>query len=303
MQLLFGRWQNDELQTDILLRQLEKLFDQSYDLYLMCLYAVRETAGFATTDAEIKRSKLLPTEEDRHFSTRLAHSQVVIFLEQDETFNKLLKKRKLLPQWDDSLPRRLFGALTKTDLYKRYIAEDDQPKPTDTEVLVYLFRQVMIQEELFDQFLESLFPVWLDEGDVLVPAIVATLQGLEEHNFQKHEEFTDKMAEVKVFAHELMKKTIANSEQTKSLISPKLENWDVERVAVLDLLLMNMALTEILNFPSIPIKVTMNEYIDLSKDYSTPRSREFINGVLDKIVKELKTKDKIYKTGRGLVDK
>lgn len=303
MQLLFGRWQEDEISTDLLLKQLDKLFEQSHDLYLMCLFGVRETANYAVMHADIKRSKLLPTEDDKFFSTQLAECNAVSYLEKDESFNRWIKKRKLKAMWDESLPRRLFTELSKADIYKRYTDTNNKAKPTDSEVLLYLFREIMIQDEVFDQLIESFFPVWLDEVDVMVPLVTDTLQGLESHNFAKHDELYDKIIEIKSFAKDLLNKTVANREQTKALIAPKLENWDMDRVAVLDLLLMNMALTEIIDFPSIPIKVTMNEYIDLSKDYSTPRSREFINGVLDKIVKELKGSDRIYKTGRGLVDK
>ncbi len=108
------------------------------------------------------------------------------------------------------------------------------------------------------------------------------------------------MKEVKQFAGELLRKTIYNKEETETLIVPLLENWDKERVALLDMLLMKMAVIELLYFPEIPVKVTMNEYIDLSKLYSTPKSGEFINGILDTILKKLRDENKIQKSGRGL---
>lgn len=302
MQLLYSQWQSEELDARTLQAPLMQSFEQSYHLYLYCLLCLREVALYAETYAEIKASKLLPTDEDKFVSTRLAHCHAVRFLNEDERFLKLIKKARLNLLKDDDMPRRLFRILAETDMYKTFINETATHRPADEEVLSYLFREVMVNDELFDQHLEQHFPCWLDERDTVLFAVNITLQHLSRMSFHAHEEYVDKMGESQAFGNELLNKTIRHLDETKALIEPTLRNWDMERVAIMDVLLMAMCLTEVLAFPTIPVKVSINEYIDISKIYSTPKSKEFINGVLDRVVRDLKSKNAIFKEGRGLVN-
>ena len=158
----------------------------------------------------------------------------------------------------------------------------------------------MADNEDFENHIENLFPVWYDDKEIICFAVRESIHSICKQSFRFHDKFKAKLDDALEFAIELLLKSIEHSEEYRGMITPKLQNWDIERIAVMDLLLMRLALTEILNFPTIPVKVSMNEYIDISKNYSTPRSREFINGVLDKITKELKAGGKIYKEGPGL---
>lgn len=300
MQQLYGYWQDQEIPEVALRKTLRQQLTETYQAYLFALVCVRETAAFAHTYADIQRGKLLASDDQKKVSTRIAETPIIHFLSEDERITKPAKKLKFKNHLDDELFRRLFRELAQRDLYQRYIDESALVQPGDDEILIYLFKEIMVEDEGFDQLMESAFPVWIDDYDVIATAVTQTLEGLARESFATHEDMVRKLDEVIDFAIELLEKTIAHQEKAATLIEPKLKNWDLERIAVMDLLLMNMALTEILDFPTIPIKVTMNEYIDISKSYSTPKSREFINGVLDKIVKDLKDSQQIFKTGRGL---
>ncbi len=300
MQQLYGYWQDQELPVPLLKKNLRSQFDQTYNLYLFTLMCVGETAAYAKTYASIQAGKFLATEAEKKVSARIADTPLVQFLQQNEAFNKLVKKSKLKSHLDEEVFRQLFKKLTLSDLYIRYADDRQMIRPSDEEVLSYLFKEIMLVDENFDHYLESIFPAWIDDYNIISMAVLATIEGLCGLSFQAHEEYLEKQDEVIKFSLELLEKTVAHKEETEKLIAPKLENWDPERVAVMDMLLMNMALTEILDFPTIPVKVTMNEYIDISKSYSTPKSREFINGVLDKVVKDLKDHQRIFKSGRGL---
>lgn len=300
MQQLYGYWQDRDIPEIAVRKTLRQQLTATYHAYLFALVCVREVATFAHTYAEIQRGKLLPSEDQKKVSTRIAETPIIHFLTEDERITKPAKKQKFAHLLDDKLFRRLFRELAQRDLYQRYIDESALLQAGDDEILIYLFKEIMLEDEGFDQLMESAFPVWIDDYDVIATAVTQTLEGLARESFATHEDMLRKLEEVEDFALELLEKTIAHKTMAAQLIEPKLKNWDIERIAVMDLLLMNMALTEIMDFPTIPTKVTMNEYIDISKSYSTPKSREFINGVLDKIVKELKDNQQIFKTGRGL---
>lgn len=300
MQLLYGFWQAKDIETTHLKKQLSKLFEQSYDQYLLCLLEIREIAEYSIIDADIKSSKLLPTDEDKNYSTLLAESTPISFLLNNREFNEAIKKRKLVYQLDKDQTKRLFTELSKEKLYRQYIGTEPGETPKDVKILKLLFDGIMMEDESFDQHIEFVFPLWLDDHANIRVAVNNTLSGIGSESFKNHNEFLKKLGEAEEFGTELLEKAIAHKEEIDELIAPKLENWDIDRIAVMDMLLLHLAITELLDFPTIPIKVTMNEYIDISKIYSTPKSKEFINGLLDKISKELKETDKIYKHGRGL---
>jgi transcription antitermination protein NusB len=300
MQLLYGYWHTQDIEINELHSNLEKQFDQSYDLFLFCLLQIREIAYYAIKDVDIKQSKYLPSEEDQKASPKIAESPIIQNLLENENFNILCKRKGLNQLIDIDITKKIFNELSATNTYKRYIGINEGEQPTGLEIIQLLFSTILMQDEDFDNLLETNFPVWLDDEENVIQAIEKTIPTLESPDFLKKVMRITKMGEVKNFAGELLQKTIEHRDKVEHLIDPKLENWDLDRIALMDMLLMHMAITEILDFPTIPIKVTMNEYIDISKYYSTPKSKEFINGVLDKVMKEMKAENKIHKEGRGL---
>jgi transcription antitermination protein NusB len=302
MQLLYGYWQAQDIEINELQKNLNRQFDQSYDLYLFCLLQIREIAYYAYKDTEIKKSKHLPTAEDQKASPKIAESPIIQNLLENEDFNKQCKKRGLNQLIDIDITKRIFNELSATNSYKRYLGIIEGEQPDDQEILSVLFSTILVHDELFDNLLETNFPVWLDDEENVIKAVEKIIPVLYKNDFLQRNSRNNYMREIRQFADELILKTIQHRDEIEKLIDPKLDNWDIDRIALMDMLLMHMALTEILDFPTIPIKVTMNEYIDISKYYSTPKSKEFINGVLDKVMKGLKAENKIHKEGRGLIE-
>jgi len=300
MQALYGFSQDDFIPVKSLEKQLRDRFEESYRAYLYCLLVIKDVCEYTDTYADVQATKHLASDSGRKVSRRLAHSSFVEFLDQNETFKKAVKKARLEKWLDEDLSRKIFYQLKDSPLYQRYSRDEDSEGVSDDEILQYLFEELMANNEDFENHIENLFPVWYDDKEIICFAIRESIRNICNRSFKFHDKFKAKLDDALEFAIELLLKSIDHSEEYRELITPKLQNWDIERIAVMDLLLMRLALTEILNFPTIPVKVSMNEYIDISKNYSTPRSREFINGVLDKITKELKAGGKIYKEGPGL---
>ncbi len=298
MQALYGFLQDEVVPLKSIEKQLKERFEESYKAYLFCLLAVKDVCEFSEIYADLQESKLLDSNKDKNVSRRLAHTTFVEFLDHNETFKKEIKKYRLIRDLDEDLTRKIFYLLKDSPLYQRFVQEDGGVG--EEEILLFLFDELMANNEDFESHVENLFPVWYDDKEIICFAAREGIRSASKRSFKFNERFKAKLDDALQFALELLHKSINHREEYRELITPKLQNWDIDRIAVMDLLLMRLALTEILNFPTIPVKVSMNEYIDISKNYSTPRSREFINGVLDKITKELKAEGKIYKEGPGL---
>ncbi len=274
--------------------------NQTYETGLYILFFIRRVARYTLKEAEMRASKHLPTAEDLSFSTRLAENEVVQELEEHKLFNTELQKNKVqLIEFDDA-DRKFFRELAATDEYKKYIGLPT-PTPKDhVKILRFLFSKVLLESEVFTQHLEEQFPNWIDDQQVITFRL---------NDFLDHYSIgktLNKIGDLSIepddrdFVNELFQYTLHHQEEFSTLIAPKLENWDLERIAILDMIIMKMALCELLYFPIIPVKVTINEYIEIAKQYSTPKSKDFVNGVLDKIMKELKESGAIKKSGRGL---
>jgi N utilization substance protein B len=173
----------------------------------------------------------------------------------------------------------------------------------DKQIIQYLFEEILLQDENFLQHTEECFLNWDDDAGLVVDAVREVIEK-SKHELKLHLEkvkVKEKMVELAEFGRELFRKTVEHKKEYGALIEPKLKNWDADRLAVLDVILIRMALAEFFEFPSIPTKVTINEYLDIAKEYSTPKSKDFINGILDSLMHDLKSQEKIKKTGRGLL--
>jgi len=195
---------------------------------------------------------------------------------------------------------KIYYQFLKEDAYKKYLGAETTLE-ADREILLELFRYCR-KSELFNEMLEDKFPNWLDDKSVVIGAVKKTLKSLPHDDSQFLKQHKPDEETVKEFGEELLNKTFKGKEQYKEILNPVLENWDHERLAIVDTLLIDMALSEFLHFKTIPTKVTFNEYVEIAKNYSTAKSKEFINGILDKLLKSLDAEGKIVKEGRGLVD-
>jgi N utilization substance protein B len=282
--------QENRAVSDEAVKMLQKQFDLSTELFVFLVYTLTEIARYAETNARIRASKHLPTAEDRNVNTKLAGNELSWVVLELPSYKTALNHYKPQHRLDADLVKRLYNELIEKDEYKKYIAQAGREKKTEKEILEFAFNEVMLPSELFQTHVEELFNNWDDDVDMMHQLMMSFLQKPNNVNFQ------DMLGKEKWdFAKGLLQTVLEKKEIAMELIKPKLKNWDPERIALLDMLLMQMGVCEFLFFETIPPKVTINEYIDLAKDYSTSQSGQFVNGILDNIHKDLVKENKMHK--------
>lgn len=269
---------------------LQKYFDQTRDLFVYLVYTLTETARYAETNARQRASKHLPTEEDLKVNTKLAGNEILWKILEDTSYQQALKVSKPQLQEDKELVKKIYLELAETPEYRQYIAEQSRNAKSEKQILEFIFSNLMLPNEIFTAYVEELFSNWDDDCEMINLLVINYLQKPGSINFM------EMLSEEKWhFAKDLLQTVQDKKEVTMDLIKPKLKNWDPDRIAVLDMILMQMGVCEFLYFETIPPKVTINEYIDLAKEYSTPQSGQFVNGILDNIHKDLLKDDKMHK--------
>jgi len=269
---------------------LKKQFDQSSELFVFLIHLLTEVARFAETDARNRASKHLPTQEDLNVNTRIAGNELLWTILEQPSYKSALVQFKPHLRIDNELVKKLYHELTETEQYRNYIGQNGREKKSEKEILEFIFNDIILPSEMFESHVEELFNNWDDDVDMMHQMMQHFLQKPTSMNFQ------DMLGADKwSFAKGLLQTVIEKKEVAMELIKPKLKNWDPERIAVLDMILMQMGVSEFLFFETIPPKVTINEYIDLAKDYSTPQSGQFVNGILDNIHKDLVKENKLHK--------
>jgi transcription antitermination protein NusB len=269
---------------------LEKHFDQSRQLLSYLIYFITEIARYAETDSRLRSSKHLPSELDLHVNVKLASNEFLRKILEDPSWKKGMESDKPQLQDNKELIRRLYQDLTATDEYKKYLSGEDRERRSEKEIMEFIFSGLMLPNESFLAHIEELFSNWDDDAEMICQILMGYLAKPGTVNFQ---EIMSK--DKKDFASSLLETVIEKKELILDLIRPRLKNWDAERIATLDMILMQMGIAEFLYFETIPPKVTINEYIDLAKEYSTPQSGQFVNGILDNIHKDLVKEDKMHK--------
>ncbi|SJZ69938.1 NusB antitermination factor [Chitinophaga eiseniae] len=274
-------------------RLLNEKLDQTCQIFTYLLYSVVQVAQYAETDAQTRASKHLPSAEDLQVNTKIAGNEFIYQITNDKGFQVNLEQWKMRQLTDTDLIRKLYNILVASDAYKAYIADETRTKAGEKEILEYIYKEVLAKSELFVQHMEDNFLHWSDDEEMM--AILLGNYFNKPHLFN----FLQLISKEKLdYARELLLTVNDKKEYCLELIKPKLQNWDPERIAAVDMLLMEMGVCEFLYFPTIPTKVTINEYIDLAKAYSTPQSGQFINGILDNILKDLEKESLVQKQDR-----
>jgi len=302
LQVLYAYYSTEEKSLSVTEKELFFTIHKSYDLYHYLLALVPEIADYAEKRIEIRRKKHHPTEEDLNPNTKFITNQVIQQLRSNRQLNTYLEQKKL--SWVDhpELIKELYLLMIETEEYINYMADDNRSFLDDRKFIEKLFNKVILVAEDLYVLLEEKSIFWNDDVEFVISMIVKTIKRFNELSdadqtlmpLYKDQEDRD-------FTKDLIRKAIINHDELRELIKEHSKNWDMERIAFMDVLIMQLAIAEFLYFPSIPTKVSMNEYIELSKYYSTEKSRNFINGILDKTLKDLKQSDKINKVGRGLI--
>jgi N utilization substance protein B len=269
---------------------LQKHFDQTRQLFIYLVYFLSEVSRYAETNAHNRASKHLPTYEDLHVNTKLSGNETLLKINDDTSFKEFVKKDHPELWLDKELVKRIYYDLVETNEYKTYIAKPKREKKEEREILEFILEKFMLEKENFLSHIEEIFTNWDDDAEMIILLLTNYLQKPGTYNFK------EMISEEKWnFAKDLLQTVREKSEHLESLIIPKLKNWDPERIALLDMILMKMGVAEFLYFETIPPKVTINEYIDLAKEYSTSQSGQFVNGILDNIHKELVQQGKMHK--------
>ncbi len=270
---------------------LKKQLNASSQLFIYLLYVLTETARYAETDAVRRASKNLPSQQDLNVNIKLSGNDFLWKILENDSFKKAVENDK--PYLNEGISgeiKRIYKELTKTDEYQKYITAQSRDKKSEKDIIIFIFTNLMLPSEDFINHLEEHFSNWDDDAEMMNQLMLNYLQKPGTYNLQEmiSQEKWD-------FAKNLLVTAQEKRELALEMIKPKLKNWDAERIAVLDMILMEMGVCELLFFETIPTKVTINEYIDLAKAYSTPQSGQFVNGILDSIHKELASQDKIHK--------
>lgn len=269
---------------------LQKHFDQSKELVEYFIYWVVDVASYAERDAYLRSSKHLPTKDDLRVSTKIAGNEIIWKIKEDAVLKSDWSGTKPELRIDKELVKKLYTQLTEADTYKRYIATPARDWKSERDIINFLFEEVLLPNEAFIAHLEEQYSNWDDDGDMVVQLVKSYLGKPGSADFV-HFIPADKGQ----FARDLLRTVLEKNDHLETFILPKLKNWDAERIAALDMILMKMGVAEFLYFETIPPKVTINEYIELAKEYSTQQSGQFVNGLLDNIHKELLQADKLHK--------
>jgi N utilization substance protein B len=282
-------------------KALLKSLDKTYELYIFLLSFAPEFRFFISKELDQQKSKFIPNHDSIAQLEALNANKALIQLEQSEELAQYIKHFKIKWTGADDLMRKVWQQLR----HFKPVADLGQNSSlgfTDDKKLVSeIYQFLSVECELLDAYIEERYINWEDDQTWVMTGLLKTIEQLKENSKPKLQPFQhDK--EVLAFMKDLLYNTVQYNDELTQLIASKTQNWDADRIAYSDMLLMKMALCEILYFPYIPVKVSINEYLELAKLYSTPQSHGFINGVLDKIQIELRNQNRIKKLGRGLVE-
>ena len=274
--------------------------DKAYDLYFQMLTLPVALAHYAEQRQELAKQKRLPSHEDLNPNTKFVDNIILQMIAESDSVNDYVAAHKLGWEQNPDLIRILFKRMSESDYYKKYMADSERTFDGDKAFVEEFFRDIQHAEEL-DDALEEMSVMWCDDMAFILMMISRTISGIRSSHKDIRVASKFKSEDDPEFVKTLFEKTLIDFEKTQEYIERFTSNWDVERIVFMDNLIIATAMTELLQFPSIPVKVTLDEFIEISKFYSTPGSSTFINGVLDKIVESLTKEDRIRKAGRGLI--
>lgn len=269
---------------------------KAYDLYNYLLLLMVEVTKQANKRLNAAKNKLVPTKEELFPNTKFVENRFIAQLEVNKQLLEFLNNQKKTWENEADFVKTLCDKILESDIYKEYMASETSSYEEDRELWRKLYKNIIFNNIELDQVLEDQSLYWNDDKEIVDTFVLKTIKRFDEKNGAKQEllpEFKDE--EDQDFARRLFRRTILNADYYRHLISENTKNWDLDRVAFMDVVIMQIALAEILSFPNIPVSVSLNEYVEIAKLYSTPKSGGFINGTLDGIVNSLKKENKLTK--------
>ncbi|NQT77292.1 MAG: transcription antitermination factor NusB [Bacteroidetes bacterium] len=289
-------------------KQLLMSIEKIRELYIHQLSFLIEIRDFALKRSEENKKKFFPADDDLNPNMRFIENKALEQLEGNREFRRFHDKLRINWSNEPEMVRNAYFALKDSGFYKKYMDHEECSYVMDQEMLVKIVKKNLSGYELLENYYEDISVYWAFDtyhmANLLLMKLLKSMKEADDEYTALPELLKSNADEEedKVFVINLFRKTILNSGKYEEMIDEKAKNWELDRIAMMDTILIKMALAELLTFPSIPVKVTLNEYIDISKYYSSAKSKVFINGILDKLIADLKEKKLIKKTGRGLLE-
>ncbi|MFY8128024.1 MAG: transcription antitermination factor NusB [Chitinophagaceae bacterium] len=269
---------------------LDKNFQKTRELIIYLLQTIVEVAQYAEIDAKNRANKNITTHADLTVNTKIAGNELLWQILENKSFSAAVEELKIEIPNDNEMIRKMYLQLIETEEYQYYIKEEGRDKKKEIDIMNYLFNHVILPNELFTATAEEKFSNWDDDIEMvqnIISIFFTKPSKLGMHQMLGEDKWN--------FAKNLLSTVIEKKEHLLTIITPKFKNWDPDRIALIDMILLQLGVAEFLYFETIPTRVTLNEYIDLAKEYSTPQSGQFINGLLDTLQKELAAEGKINK--------
>lgn len=300
MQLLYSLDRDAGVSHPELLKRYDNAVDLAFESLMFNLYLMLEIAHQAVVDRDARHAKLRPGPDDPIWNAKLYENELMQSLATNKALRSYFDKRFFSSRLDQELLMKMYNTFSKTPEYKKYVFSEVDIAG-HREYLLDIYRDLR-KNEIYEEIVDDQYPFWQEDKSLVIGAFKKIIKQLPEANERFFEEYLPDDDTVIEFGRRLIAVTMEQAPELEKLIEPTLKNWDMERLAVLDVIIIKMALVEFLYFPTIPTKVTLDEYVDISKEYSTPKSKDFVNGILDKLMKTLLEEGKIKKEGRGLLE-
>ncbi len=296
IQIVYSYYQNGSKNLDSAEKELFFSFSKAYDLYNYLLLLMIALTEYAQKRIDTAKAKLKPTAEELNPNLRFVQNKFVAQLEINKQLREFVDNQKRTWDNDQDFVKELYDRIVASDLYKEYMASEDDSYAADREFWRKTYKTFIMNNESLDQVLEDQSLYWNDDKEIVDTFVMKTIKRFDEKNGAAQPllpEFKDD--DDKEYARRLFRRSILNADYYRHLISENTKNWDLDRIAFMDVIIMQTALAEILSFPNIPVSVSLNEYVEIAKLYSTHKSGSFINGTLDGIVNNLKKDGKLNK--------
>lgn len=298
MQALYAFFQADKNDMAVAERELFRSIDKVYELYIYLLLFVKEMADADRNDADDLHRKFFPSDEELQAKRRLFDLRFIAELEKDSVFVREANRTRLSWQKEQDLIRKVFLEIKKSETYRDFLKDENA---SEKDFLVHLVKTYMEESEALMHHVEEENIFWPEDYKFINHVIVRMIRSFYDNGKLEMVPLFKDEEDDKEFARQLFRQTILHNSEFEQSISERTKNWEVERIALMDILILKMALAELITFSNIPVKVTINEFIDISKEFSTPKSKQFVNGIIDKLAADYKEQGKIVKMGRGLM--
>ena len=296
IQVIYAYYQNEGKNVEAAEKELFFSLSKAHDLYNYLLLLMVEVTRFADRRIDNRRHKLRPTYEDLNPNTRFIDNAFMAQLAANEQLAEYSENQKRSWEDESEFVKRLFKRIEDSGIYQEYMAKDSLTYEDDRELWRKLYRTFIAQNDEIDELLEEQSLYWNDDKAIVDTFVLKTIKHFEPEKGAEQELLPEyKSDDDKEFARKLLHNAINNAEAYRNLMEQNAKNWNMDRLAFMDILIMQVALAEILSFPSIPVSVSLNEYVEIAKMYSTPKSGSFVNGMLDTIVNQLKKENKLRK--------